>query len=151
MAALPLFRRATEMDPEFAMAHASLGRMYSDLDESDLSAESTSRAWQLRDRASEREKFFITASYDMLVTGNLEQARQTCEAWAQTYPREARPHHMLSGMINKAKGQYEKGAAEARQAIELDPDFAIGYYNLAVNHVYLDRLREAEDILRRAA
>jgi serine/threonine protein kinase/tetratricopeptide (TPR) repeat protein len=150
-AALPLFRRATEIDPEFAMAHASLGRIYADLDEPDLSAESTSKAWQLRDRASDREKFFITAGYETLVTGNLEKARETCEAWAQTYPRDARPHHLLSGMVNKATGQYEKALAEARKAIELDPDFAIGYYNLAVNHVYLDRLREGEDTLRRAA
>ena len=149
--ALPLFRRATELDPQFAMAHASLGRMYADLDEFDLSAESISRAWQLRDRTSDREKFFITAVYEMLVTGNLEKARQTSEAWAQTYPREAIPHLNLSGYVNKVGGRYEKAVAEARIGIELDPDFAMGYYNLAVNHVYLDRLGEAENTLRRAA
>jgi DNA-binding winged helix-turn-helix (wHTH) protein/Tfp pilus assembly protein PilF len=150
-AALPLFRRATEIDPNFAMAHAALGRMYADLDESDLSAESTTRAWQLRDRTSAREKFFITAGYQTLVTGNLEKAQQTCEVWAQTYPREALSHTQLSGYINKATGQYEKAAAEARKAIELDPDFAFGYFNVAVNNVYLDRLGEAENALRRAA
>jgi tetratricopeptide (TPR) repeat protein len=133
------------------MAHASLGRIYADLDESDLSAESTSRAWLLRDRASDREKFFITAGYDTLVTGNLEKARQTCEAWAQTYPREARPHQVLSGMVNKTPGRYETALAEARKAVALEPDFAIGYYNLAVNLAYLDRLGEAGDPLRRAA
>jgi eukaryotic-like serine/threonine-protein kinase len=150
-AALPFFRRATEIDPNFAMAHAALGRMYADLDESDLSAESTTRAWQLRDRTSDREMFFITAGYQTLVTGNLEKAQQTCEAWAQTYPREALPHTQLSGYINKAAGQYEKAAAEARKAIELDPDFAFGYFNVAVNNVYLDHLGEAEKTLRRAA
>ena len=150
-AALPLFRRATEIDPNFAMAHAALGRMYADLDESDLSAESTTRAWQLRDRTSDREKFFITAGYQTLVTGNLEKAQQTCEAWAQTYPREALPHTQLSGYINKAAGQYEKAAAEARKAIDLDPDFVFGYFNVAVNNVYLGRLGEAENALRRAA
>src|SRR5271157_881033 len=150
-AALPLFRRATEIDPNFAMAHAALGRMYADLDESDLSAESTTRAWQLRDRTNDRERFFITAGYQTLVTGNLEKAQQTCEAWAQTYPREALPHTQLSGYINKAAGQYEKAAAEARKAIDLDPDFAFGYFNVAVNNVYLDRLGEAENALRRAA
>jgi tetratricopeptide (TPR) repeat protein/predicted Ser/Thr protein kinase len=150
-AALPLFRRAAEIDPAFAMAHAWLGRIYGDLDEFDLAAESTRRAWQLRDRVSDPEKFFITAAYQLLVTGNLEEARQTCEAWAQTYPRDARPHQILSGMVNKTTGQYEKALSEARKAIELDPDFWAGYYNSAVNLVYLDRVGEAEDVLRRAA
>jgi len=147
-AALPLFKRAAEIDPKFAMAHASLGRIYADLEESDLSAESTSRAWQLRDRASDPERFFITAGYERLVTGNLEKAQQTCEEWARTYPRDPRPH--LAPM-SKAKGQYDKSAAEARKAIEIDSDFAMAYYGLAVNYVYLDRLEEAEDTLRRAA
>ena len=151
MTALPLFRHATEIDPKFAMAHAYLGRVYADLDESDLSAESTSRAWQLRDRTSDPERFFITAAYDTLVTGNLERARQTCEAWAQTYPRDATPHGLLSGYGNKVTGQYEKAAAEARKAIELDPDYAMEYYNLAVNYAYLDHLGEAEDALHRVA
>jgi DNA-binding winged helix-turn-helix (wHTH) protein/Tfp pilus assembly protein PilF len=150
-ASLPLFRRATEIDPRFAMAHASLGRVYADLDESDLAAESTTRAWQLRDRVSDQEKFFIAANYELLVTGNMEEAQQTAQAWAQTYPREARPHFMLSGYVNKTAGQYEKAATEARKALELDPDFAIGYYNLAVNNVYLGRPAEAENALRRAA
>lgn len=85
------------------------------------------------------------------MTGNLEAARQTCEAWTQTYPRVALPHTLLSGYINKASGQYEKAAAEARRAVELDPDFVIAYFNVAVNDVYLDRLDEAENTLRRAA
>ncbi len=151
MSALPLFRRATEIDPEFAMAHASLGRIYADLDDLDLSGKSISRAWQLRDRASDWERFFISANYEMLVTGNLEKARQTAEAWAQTYPREARPHHLLSGMVNKSSGRFEMAAAEAGKGIELKPDFAIGYYNLAVNNAYLGRLDEARHILGRAA
>src|SRR5271167_2848854 len=149
-AALPLFRRAAEIDPQFAMAHAWLGRMYADLDESDLSAEGATRAWQLRDRTSDPEKFFISGGYETLVTGNLEEARQTCEEWTQTYPRSALPHILLSGYISQAAGQYEKAAAEARKAIELDPDFAISYFNVAVNDVNLDRLEEAENTLRRA-
>jgi eukaryotic-like serine/threonine-protein kinase len=151
MSALPLFRRATEIDPQFAMAHAWLGRMYADLDESDLAAESTRRAWQVRDRASDREKFFIAASYDSLVTRNLEEAKQTNEAWTQTYPRDVLPHLALAGMPNKAMGQYEKALDEARKTIELDPDFALGYYSVARNNVFLDRLGEGEDTLRLAA
>src|SRR5262249_33683844 len=77
-AALPFFRRAVEIDPQFAMAHAYLGLLYSNIGELALSPESTTTAWRLRDRTSDQEKFFITFSYDRLVTGNLEKARQTC-------------------------------------------------------------------------
>ncbi len=149
--ALPLFKRATELDPEFAMAHASLGRIYADLDQSDLSAQSIKRAWQLRDRTSDREKFFITANYQILVTGNVEEARKTGEAWARIYPRDAMPHMMLSGYVNKVPGRYEDAAAEAWKAIDLAPDFGIGYYNAAVNNAYLERFEEADRALQRAA
>jgi tetratricopeptide (TPR) repeat protein len=151
MASLPLVKRAVEIDPNFALAHSTLGRIYADLDEGDLSAESTTRAWRLREHASDSEKFVIAANHQILATGNLEEARQTCEAWALTYPREALPHTMLSGFPNKGAGRYEQAISEARKAIELDPDFAISYFNLAVNNVYLGRLDEAENALRRAA
>jgi DNA-binding winged helix-turn-helix (wHTH) protein/Tfp pilus assembly protein PilF len=150
-AALPLFKRAIEIDPQFAMAHAWVGRMYGDIDESDLSAESTGRAWQLRDRASDREKFWITAAFYTQVTEDLEKAQQTCEVWAQTYPRDASPHDILSGIIYPVIGKYEQGVEEAKKAIELDPDFAMSYYLLASNYESLDRLGEAENTLQRAS
>ena len=148
--ALPLFRRATEIDAKFAMAHAWLGRIYADLDESDLAAESISRAWQLRDRTTDRENLWITAAYETLVTGNLPHAQQNCEAWVQTYPRDAAPHQVLAGMTNKSVGRYEQALAEAQRAIELDPDFAIVYYSLGVNNAYLGRLEQAESAINRA-
>ena len=150
-AALPLFKRAIEIDPKFAIAHAYLGLLYGTIGEFALSAESTSKAYQLRDRASDREKFFITASYDVQVTGNLEKAQQTCEVWAQTYPREMNPHGFLAAMIYPTFGKYEKAVEEARKQIELDPDFPIGYYQLAFNYTYLGRLGEAENALQRAS
>ena len=151
MAGFPLLKRAVEIDPNFALAQATLGREYADLDEPDLSAESATKAWQARDHASDREKFYVTATYEGLATGNLEAARQNDEAWAHTYPREPTPHSMLSGYPNRAAGRYQPAIVEARKAIELDPDFAIAYYNLGVNNVDLDRLDEAENVLRRAA
>lgn len=149
-ASLPFFQRATEIDPQFAMAHASLGRMYADLDQFGLAAASITRAWQLRERTSDREKFFITANYEILGTGNLETAQQTCEAWAQAYPRESLPHNVLAGVVHKTPGRYEKALAEARKAIELEPDFFVSYYSLGVLNVYLGRLQEGESALRAA-
>jgi eukaryotic-like serine/threonine-protein kinase len=150
-AAVTLFKRAIETDPKFAMAYASLGRMYGDLGESGLSAENTSKAFQLRNRTSDREKFFITASYNMQVTGNLENAQQTCELWAQTYPREEIPHAFLSGIIYPVFGKYNQAVEEGRKAIDLDPDFAIGYNILALNYEALDHLTEAENTLQQAS
>ena len=83
----PFFQRAVEIDPKFAMAYANLGLAYSGIGESVLSAQSTTKAWQLRERVSDREKFFIDFTYDRQVTGNLEKAYQTLELWLQTYPR----------------------------------------------------------------
>ena len=149
-AALPFFRRAIEIDPQFAMAHASLGRIYADLDQSGLAAASIARAWQLRDRTSDREKFFITSNYEGLVTGNLEAAQQTCEAWAQAYPREALAHSPLAS-IYKRFGRYEEALVEAQKTIELDPYSWLGYYNLGVVNAYLGRVDEGESMLHIAA
>jgi tetratricopeptide (TPR) repeat protein len=150
-AAVPFFKHAIEIDPKFAMAHAALGRMYGDMGEYALSAESTSKAYQLRDRASDKEKFFISASYDIEVTGDLEKAQQTCKLWAQTYSREVNPHGFLSGIIYPPSGKYEEVIEEGKKAIELDPDFAIGYAILAFGYEYLNRLGEAENTLQRAS
>jgi DNA-binding winged helix-turn-helix (wHTH) protein/predicted Zn-dependent protease len=149
--ALPLFKHAIEIDPKFAMAYAVLGRMYGNLGESELSADTTDTAYQLRERASDREKFFITASYETQVRGNLEKAQETCEAWAHTYPREIIPHAYLSGFIYPAFGKYDRAVEEAQKEIALDPDFAVGYINLTYAYIYLDRLSEAENTLRRAS
>lgn len=149
--AVPLLKRSLEIDPKFAMAHAFLGRMYADIGETVLSAASISKAYELRDRASDRERFFIALSYDLQVTGNLEKARQTGELWAQIYPRDPVPHGFLSGFISQGSGNYEKSIDEARKAIALDPDFTPGYSNLAFGFSYLDRFGEAERALQSAS
>lgn len=150
-AALPFFQRATELDPKFAMAYAWTGRIYGDLGEAVLSAQNTSEAYELRDRASDAERFWITASYDTQVTENLEKAQQICEVWAQTYPRAALPHALLSGVIDPVLGEYQQAVAEAQQAMQLEPDFAIAYYLLASRYQNLDRIRDAETALDLAA
>jgi serine/threonine protein kinase/tetratricopeptide (TPR) repeat protein len=150
-AALPHFKRATEIDPQFAIAYSNLGNAYANMGESGLSVESSSKAYQLRDRASDAERFFITVHYDLDVTGNMEKARETCEAWAQTYPRAMPPHGLLAGIIYPVLGRYEKAVEEGKKAIELDPDFAIAYNVLADSYEALDRLGEAENTLQRAS
>jgi tetratricopeptide (TPR) repeat protein len=104
----------------------------------------------LRNRASDEERFFITASYDKQVTGNLEKAEQTCELWIQSYPRAFVPHGFLSGNISLNRGNYEKSIKEAEIAIGLDPDISIFYSNLAMSFVALGRIDEAEKVLRQA-
>jgi len=150
-AALPHFKRATEIDPQFAMAYSNLGNMYTNIGETDRSVESASQAYQLRDRASDMEKFFITVHYHLDVTGNMEKARQACEAWAEAYPREMPPHGLLSGAIYPVLGRYESAVEEGKKAVELDADFGLAYNVLADSYQALDQLGEAENILQRAS
>jgi predicted Ser/Thr protein kinase len=150
-AAVPFFKHAVELDPQFAIAYASLGLMYGSSGETQLGTENTGRAYELRDRASDNEKFFIMAYYDGRATGNQKKAQQTCEAWAQAYPREFTPHSFLAGFIYPVLGEYEKAAKEAQKTTELAPDFGVGYALLGYGFVSLDRLGEAEDAARRAS
>jgi eukaryotic-like serine/threonine-protein kinase len=149
-AAIPFANRAIEIDPNFASAYALIGRFYGDIGESVLSANNTSKAYQLRARATDQEKFFISVNYDLEVTGNLERAQQTCDLWIQAYPRAWLPHGLLSGGVYPALGKYERATEEAKIAIGIDPEFSIGYINLAVSYVALDRWAEAANALRRA-
>jgi eukaryotic-like serine/threonine-protein kinase len=150
-AAIPLYRRAIEIDPQFAMAYAMLGRVYGDLGESALSAENTSKAWQLREHTSGWERFFLDASYDMQVTGNLEKAQQTAETWAKTYPRDTRPNGFLSGAIYPVQGRYDLAIEKARESIQADPDFVFGYNILALEDIAIGDLKGAERALNEAA
>jgi tetratricopeptide (TPR) repeat protein len=146
-----LLRRAIEIDPNFAMAYATVGRTYDQLGESELGTQSIARAYQLRDRVSDRENFFITFNYYRQVPRNLELARQTLESWVQRYPGDMMPHSFLSGLTSPGTGHHERAAKEGLKAIELDPDFSIPYYNAAFAYIYLDRLSEAEALLRKAS
>ncbi|HEX6802688.1 MAG TPA: protein kinase [Terriglobales bacterium] len=148
---IPLLKRAVEIDPSFALAHAHLGLWYSSVGESTLAIESTAKAYKLRDRASDPERFFIETMYDRHVTGNLEKARQTLGAWIQTYPRDVNAHGLLSGFCSQGTGKYEQSIEQASKALELDPDFAPGYINVAVSNFYLDHFDEAANALHRAA
>ena len=146
-----LLKRAMEIDPQFAMAYAYLGRQYASLGESELAAQNIAKAYELRNRVSDPENYFITFNYHRQVTRNLELARQTLESWAQKYPRDLVPHGFLAAFTTQGSGHYEKAAEEGLKAIELDPDYAIGYENVAFAYIYQNRLSEAEALLRKAS
>jgi eukaryotic-like serine/threonine-protein kinase len=149
-AAIPLFKQATEIDPNFALAHAWLGRTYGDVGEFEASAQSTTKAYELRDRVSQPEKFFIAASYDLQVSGNLEKAQQTCRAWTEAYPRAIIPHAFQAGIIDPVMGRFEHAVDEARITIRGDPDFWVGYLLVTYAYQYLNRPADAERMLDRA-
>jgi serine/threonine protein kinase len=148
---IPLLRRAVEIDPQFAMAYAYLGRQYASLGETELGDQNIVRAYELRNRVSDQENYFITFNYDREVTRNLELARQTLESWAQAYPRDMVPRGFLAAFTTQGSGHYDKAAEEGQKALELDPDYAIGYANVAFAYIYLNRLADAEATLRRAS
>ena len=141
----------SRLDPNFALAYAWLGRTYRNLGENDTAADYTRKAYELREPTSEAERYFITASFDIVVTGNLEKAKQTCELWAQAYPRLALPHIFLSGPIYPTFGQYENAVEEGREAVRVNPDNSpVPYFILGFNYVNLNRLDEAKASYRQA-
>lgn len=144
-------RRAVELDPNFAIAYAYLARNYSDLGENELAAQSITKAYELRDRVTDQENYFITFVYHRQVTGNLELGRQTLEAWAEKYPDELFPRGFLSGFTSPGTAHYEMGAQEGLKAIEIDPYYSIGYKNVAWIYIYMNRPSDTEALLRRAS
>ena len=107
------------------------------------------RAYELRDRVSERERLSIEASYYYIVTANARKAQQVYELWAQTFPRDFSPHAML-GAIYVSLGEHSKALSEAHEAWRLDPESAIRYVNLAASYLNLNRLDEARTTARNA-
>jgi eukaryotic-like serine/threonine-protein kinase len=147
---IALFRHATELDPNFALAYASLGRMYGDIGESEAAAANTRKAYELRDRASEAERYFITASFHIVVTGDMEKAEQSCKLWIQAYPRAEIPHSFLAGIIYPVRGQYEMAIGEGTEAMRLSPDFPIPYVTHMLNYSALNRRDEAKAVYGQA-
>jgi serine/threonine protein kinase len=143
VAAIPLMKHAIELDPNFAMAYATMGIMYSNIGEASLASQYSQKAYDLRDRVSERERFRITGNYYGNVTGELEKAVQTYELWAQNYPRDFLPLGYL-GLLHGVVGQYEKAATEELEASHLDPNSAVNLGNLMLAYAALNRFDEAK-------
>jgi tetratricopeptide (TPR) repeat protein len=141
--------RAVELDSNFAFAFAALGIAYSNLGQTSLAAVNLRKAYDLRQRTSEREKFHIAATYYMLVTGELDKANQQFRLWIQSYPKDAWAHGNFAN-IYAALGQYEKAASEAREAVASDPDEVFAYTNLGGFYLCLNRLDEAKATFNQA-
>jgi tetratricopeptide (TPR) repeat protein/predicted Ser/Thr protein kinase len=149
--AIPFLKRAVEIDPNFAVAYAWLGIWYTSFGEPSIAAGYTSKAYQLRTRTSEPEKYLISAIYNKKVTGNLEKAEQSCKLWAQDYPRAEMPHDYLSGGIYPQMGRYDGVVSEAREAILLKPDYSVSYAFLMFGDMALNRLDDAKAAYRQAS
>jgi eukaryotic-like serine/threonine-protein kinase len=146
--AVPRFERAIHIDPEFAMAYARLGTCYRLLGEVNLASENTRRAYDLRERTSDLEQFYVESHYFQQTTGELEKARKVYELWGATYPRDwSRPSAETA--VSSLLGRYDDGLAESREELRLNPT-AEGYADLIYFDIKLDRFVEAESAAKEA-
>jgi tetratricopeptide (TPR) repeat protein len=145
LGALPIYQHAIELDPNFAMAYARLGTVYSNLQQTEMSEKNRQKAFELRDRASEREKLYIMSHY-YADSGQLDKGITALELYRQTYPRDAIPYNNLA-VIYSQLGQFDNALENAKRSMELDPDMVSGYENTAQAYVGLNRLEEARATL----
>jgi serine/threonine protein kinase/tetratricopeptide (TPR) repeat protein len=148
-AALPYLQRAIELDSNFAVGYTALGNGYASLGEVGRASEYYTKAFQLREHTSEREKLLITAQYYENVTGELDKAARTYQEGIASYPREAGVYGNL-GLLFASQGQYEKAAEMLRQAVRLAPDHVGNYYELAGYALALQRFDEARQVIHEA-
>jgi serine/threonine protein kinase/tetratricopeptide (TPR) repeat protein len=148
-AALPFFQRAIELDPNFASGYNAVGNDYASLGEIGRASAYYTKAFQLREHASEREKLTITAAYYSNVTGELDKAAQTYQEEIEIYPRDYRAHVDLGG-VYAAQAQYERATESNRQSLRLAPDNVAPYVDLGNSLISLQRFDEARQIIHEA-
>jgi eukaryotic-like serine/threonine-protein kinase len=140
---VPLFRHATELDPNFAYAYALLAGNYIILNQPRHAADNAARAFALKDRLSEREKLYVTNYYDVAVTGELDKSVEDLEVYKRTYPEDFRPPGNLS-LTYSLLGQFEKSEGEARESVRLNPNISAWNVTLGTALIRLDRFGEAK-------
>src|SRR5467141_2598841 len=145
LGAVPNYQHAIEIDPNFAMAYARLGTIYNNLGQTQLSEQNRQKAFELRDRASEREKLYIMSHY-FADSGQLDKGMTAYELYKQTYPRDATPFNNLAVIYNQL-GQFDNALEKAKRAVELDPDMLNGYGQVAAAYAGLNRIEEARATL----
>jgi tetratricopeptide (TPR) repeat protein len=149
LAAIPFYERAIELDPNFAMAYAGLASAQANLNRNNLVTEPVKKAFALRKRVSQRERFRISGLYYKLVTGDVERSNQTYRLWAQSYPLDWIPHHAL-GLNLQELGLYEESVAESQEALRLNPDASPPYVTLAFSYLALNEPDVAEATVQQA-
>jgi tetratricopeptide (TPR) repeat protein len=148
-ASLPYYHRAIELDPNFALGYMAVGVDYFSLSEPQRASEYVTKAFQLREHASEVEKLVIAGSYYSYVDGELDKAAQTYQEQIETYPRNFSGYGSL-GIVYAEQGQYEKAVESTRQGLRLSPDWTGGYDNLANYYLALQRFGETQQIIHDA-
>ncbi|MGC2817344.1 MAG: protein kinase [Candidatus Acidiferrum sp.] len=148
-AALPYHQRAIELDPNFAAAYDWVGADYFSLGEPGRASEYFTKAFALREHASEREKLAIASDYYQNVTGELEKAAQTYQEWVDSYPRDAAAHDGL-GTVYYVQGEWEKARAAFSQSLQLAPDSGSPYWGLANSLLALQRFDETRQTIQQA-
>src|SRR5271166_2494507 len=148
-AAIPHLKRAVELDPNFATAYATLGVVYDNTQRTSEAREALKKAYELRDRSSEREKLYIASHYYGIVLINPEKTLQVYAEWIQAYPRDTIAYDNAA-LASSAMGQYEKALDFASQALRLDPNDRYAYANLAFTYEDLNRFDEARSVAERA-
>ena len=146
---LPIFKKAIELDPNFAMAYSALATINHNLGDSELARENATKAYGLRDRVTEAEREAIEARYYLYVTGDLEKAAEVYAVAVQNYPDSAGAYNHLANDEGKL-GRYEQSVQDLRKALLLDPSRASTYANLAVGLLALNQVEEASAVLAEA-
>jgi tetratricopeptide (TPR) repeat protein len=144
--AIPFYHLAKELDPNFAKADVSLSLAYSNQGQLELAAEHAAKAFALRDRVTERERFDIASNYYALNSGDLLKAIEVIETWKQTYPRDYGPRGRLASLY-RLTGQLEKSVAAANEARQINPRAYVPYVSLGTAFVQLNRFDEAQSVI----
>jgi tetratricopeptide (TPR) repeat protein len=147
--AVPFFKRAMELDPNFALAYDRLGANYNNVGEVDLAIQHFRRAYELRTRASERESFNIEARYQSYIEGDWDRYFETLELWARAYPRDWYAAYLLAEASWRV-GQFEKAFERAQHLVDLNPDSQFTYDELEQEYEALNRFADAKAVAERA-
>jgi serine/threonine protein kinase/tetratricopeptide (TPR) repeat protein len=146
---IPLFQRAVELDPNFAMAYARLSATYFNLGEEDRAVDVARKAFDLRERVSDRERFYVDDHF-YTTAGNIDKDRQTLELAVRTFPNDSSAYANLALVYALYFGQFGKAIEEANEFTRLEPDAPFGYAHTATSYMGLNRLEEARATLQRA-